>query len=360
MVTTRFFITFTLLAIFTLLLNAQEIEVISSGQGKTEEEATRIALRNALEDSYGTFISSSSIISNDILVSDEIISLVQGNIKKYKILNSNQLPDMQIYVTVKSIVALNKLSDFCQSNGMNIKFEGASLAMNIEQQIFNAKNEEKIINNIKEQILRMMNNVNIYNYKVESINTQGENIQLKISATENQNGKLLYDLLFNTLASIKLNRNQKNTLDKLAIDYHSLQKLNKLHISPTFYLALPFSLGSFALFLLPDGNYEDNFSNGMSGLYYSSNIYVRSYNTRNTINELIQKWNGSLIKYKLIDNNGVEYNFSPGNIKHKKTRKKNMKYDSPYLSKTKHIFTYDLELPLDKIKKIKSFDIIPL
>ena len=123
MVTTRFFITFTLLAIFTLLLNAQEIEVISSGQGKTEEEATRIALRNALEDSYGTFISSSSIISNDILVSDEIISLVQGNIKKYKILNSNQLPDMQIYVTVKSIVALNKLSDFCQSNGMNIKFE---------------------------------------------------------------------------------------------------------------------------------------------------------------------------------------------------------------------------------------------
>jgi len=63
---------------------------------------------------------------------------------------------------------------------------------------------------------------------------------------------------------------------------------------------------------------------------------------------------------KLIDNNGVEYNFSPGNIKHKKTRKKNMKYDSPYLSKTKHIFTYDIELPLDKIKKIKSFDIIPL
>ena len=350
MVKLRFFITFTLLAIFTLLLNAQEIEVISSGQGKTEEEATRIALRNALEDSYGTFISSSSIISNDILVSDEIISLVQGNIKKYKILNSTQLPDMQIYVTVKSIVALNKLSDFCQSNGMNIKFEGASIVMNIEQQIFNAKNEEKIINNIKEQILRMMNNVNIYDYKVESINNHGENIQLEISATENQNGKLLYDLLFKTLASIKLNRNQKNTLDKLAIDYHSLQKLNKLHISPTFYLALPFSLGSFALFLLPDGNYEDNFSNGMSGLYYSSNIYVRSYNTKNTINELIQKWNGSLIKYKLIDNNGVEYNFSPGN----------MKYDSPYLSKTKHIFTYDIELPLDKIKKIKSFDIIPL
>ena len=360
MVKLRFFITFALLAIFTLLLNAQEIEVISSGQGKTEEEATRIALRNALEDSYGTFISSSSIISNDILVSDEIISLVQGNIKKYKILNSTQLPDMQIYVTVKSIVALNKLSDFCQSNGMNIKFEGASIVMNIDQQIFNAKNEEKIINNIKEQILRMMNNVNIYDYKVESINNHGENIQLEISATENQNGKLLYDLLFKTLASIKLNRNQKNTLDKLAIDYHSLQKLNKLHISPTFYLALPFSLGSFALFLLPDGNYEDNFSNGMSGLYYSSNIYVRSYNTKNTINELIQKWNGSLIKYKQIDNNGVEYNFSPGNIKHKKTRKKNMKYDSPYLSKTKHIFTYDIELPLDKIKKIKSFDITPL
>ena len=159
MVKLRFFITFTLLAIFTLLLNAQEIEVISSGQGKTEEEATRIALRNALEDSYGTFISSSSIISNDILVSDEIISLVQGNIKKYKILNSTQLPDMQIYVTVKSIVALNKLSDFCQSNGMNIKFEGASIVMNIEQQIFNAKNEEKIINNIKEQILLIMERI---------------------------------------------------------------------------------------------------------------------------------------------------------------------------------------------------------
>ena len=55
-------------------LKAQDVKVISSGQGTTQDEATRVALRNALEDAFGAFISSSSKIENDILVSDEIDS----------------------------------------------------------------------------------------------------------------------------------------------------------------------------------------------------------------------------------------------------------------------------------------------
>ena len=55
-----------------------------SGSGKTQQEALTSALRNAIEQAFGTFISSNTQILNDNLIKGEIISVSSGNIQEYK------------------------------------------------------------------------------------------------------------------------------------------------------------------------------------------------------------------------------------------------------------------------------------
>ena len=72
--------------VFSLsLLAIDEVTLTTMGDGATLEEAKNNALRNALEQAYGAFMSSSSIILNDELTKDEIVSVTSGNIKNYKI-----------------------------------------------------------------------------------------------------------------------------------------------------------------------------------------------------------------------------------------------------------------------------------
>ena len=55
-----------------------------SAQGETISEAKQNALRDAIEQAFGTFISSNTEILNDELVKDEIVSVSNGNIQDYR------------------------------------------------------------------------------------------------------------------------------------------------------------------------------------------------------------------------------------------------------------------------------------
>ena len=166
MVTMKKIIVLILFILGTSLANAQDVKVVSSGQGTTEDEAIKIALRTALEDAFGTFISSSTEIVNDILISDEIVSLTQGNIKEYNIVNSSRLEKRLYSVTVESIVSLNKLSSYCESKGMSINLDLSALSMDLKMQEFNRLNEKKVLKNLCNQIL--LENPQLFNFKIRS------------------------------------------------------------------------------------------------------------------------------------------------------------------------------------------------
>ncbi len=56
---------------FTISANAQDektVILVVSGQGKTQDEAKQVALRSAIEQAFGAFISSKTEILNDNLV----------------------------------------------------------------------------------------------------------------------------------------------------------------------------------------------------------------------------------------------------------------------------------------------------
>jgi hypothetical protein len=121
------------------------VTLVVSGQGKTQDEAKQNALRSAIEQAFGTFISSKTEILNDKLVKDEVISVANGNIQKFEIISEVQLENGNYAASLKATVSVTKLTSFVESKGVVVEFKGSLFAFNVNQQILNEQNEQKAI-----------------------------------------------------------------------------------------------------------------------------------------------------------------------------------------------------------------------
>jgi len=128
---------------FTINVNAQDTEkvvtLVASGQGKTLEGAKIIGLRNAIEQVYGTFVSSSSSIVNDSLVKDEIATVSSGNIEKYDIISSEKTSNDEYYITLNVTVSISRLTSYVESKGGSVELKGSVFADNIKIKKLNKK-----------------------------------------------------------------------------------------------------------------------------------------------------------------------------------------------------------------------------
>ncbi|MDO4827529.1 MAG: hypothetical protein Q4B16_08290, partial [Bacteroidia bacterium] len=78
----------TLLACLLQLVAAaqqpNEVTLVVTGEGSTKEDATDNALRSAIEQAFGVFVSANTEILNDELVKDEIATVSSGNIRTFQ------------------------------------------------------------------------------------------------------------------------------------------------------------------------------------------------------------------------------------------------------------------------------------
>ena len=112
--------------------NNDIIKITTSGSGITKETAIQEALRSALEQSYGSFLSSKTNIKNDELINDEIVSITNGDIHKYEII-SEYILDGRYNVTVESEISLNQINTFKRQIGESAaKFDGALFGVKIK------------------------------------------------------------------------------------------------------------------------------------------------------------------------------------------------------------------------------------
>jgi hypothetical protein len=89
-----------------------------SGTGKTLEEARLNALRSAIEQAFGAFISSKTEILNDNLIKDEIVSVASGNVQKYDVVSQIEIPNTGYAITLSATVSISKLTSFAESKGV--------------------------------------------------------------------------------------------------------------------------------------------------------------------------------------------------------------------------------------------------
>jgi hypothetical protein len=69
------------------------VTLTTSGTGKTIEEAKNNALRSAIEQAFGAFISSKTEILNDELIKDEVVSISSGNILKFDVISEAKISE---------------------------------------------------------------------------------------------------------------------------------------------------------------------------------------------------------------------------------------------------------------------------
>ena len=231
--------------IFTLFLSflflstsAQDadktVTLTVTGQGKTIDEAKTNALRSAIEQAFGAFISSNTIILNDKLVRDEIVSVTNGNIQKFEILSENVLPNGIQSVLLNATVSISKLTSFSQAKGIKIEFEGGLFAVNIKQKILNEDAEVRSIWNTLftlNPILRKAFDYKISNKEPTSENGNSTfNLELRVETYTNNNIDLIFSYLKNVLSKISLNSEQENEYIKLKKPIYPVKIDDKYYI----------------------------------------------------------------------------------------------------------------------------------
>ena len=141
-----------------MLCNAQapqEITLTVTGEGSSQEEAIKSALRSAIEQSYGAFVSANTTILNDDVVKDEIVTISNGVVKSYKIISAVQSP--QSYRTIiNATLSMPELVKYAQSHGSECEFAGATFGMQMKLDEINRQNEAKAIENVLYEVTHML------------------------------------------------------------------------------------------------------------------------------------------------------------------------------------------------------------
>jgi hypothetical protein len=227
---------FLILLLMSNIIIAQEDKTVTlnvSGTGKTLEEAKTNALRSAIEQAFGAFISSKTELLNDNLISDQITSVANGNIQSFDILDKFQLLDNNWSATLKAVVSVNKLISFVESKGITVEIKGGLFALNVKQQMLNEENEIRSILDLAGVLFDYMQNSFDYNLEVgepKSVNGDNQkwNLPIYVTATSNKNMDALNDYCINTLKNISLSEEEIKNYTSLNKSTFKLTFMNNL------------------------------------------------------------------------------------------------------------------------------------
>lgn len=264
---------------FTFCFSAQtenkDVTITATGSGSSQEFAKQTALRNAIEQAFGTFISSKTEILNDEIVADQMSSVSSGNVKSYEVLNESQLPNGTWASTLRVIVSVDKLTSFVETRGITVEIKGGLFAMNIKQQILNEQGEINAIANmfgILHETMQVAFDYTIKSEEPKSLDAESKNweIPLTVTSTANKNIDFCANYFMKTISAISLTQEEVDT-------YKSLNK------------------NVYKLVVKPSGNWEETkvfffrkkkSIDIISSLIFNWEFYIRLFAVQSGIDEL--------------------------------------------------------------------------
>jgi hypothetical protein len=140
-----FFIIFLLLSVEAVF--AQKTTTVT-GAGKSCSEARNDALRNAINTAYGSTIYSTTEISNDNLISDDIQMLTTGNILNYSETKSCSQNNGEWSIELSVTVSQTELAKFIQGKGKSVAISGELLKQKSDQELVATNSELGIIKSL--------------------------------------------------------------------------------------------------------------------------------------------------------------------------------------------------------------------
>ncbi len=107
----------------------QLVDVVATGYGTTVREAKKAALRSAVEQVVGTMVDATTLVENDKLIEDEILTYSAGMIASSKAIGEPKKSADGIYtVKVKASVKKSQLQEKLRAtSAVNVALDGADL-----------------------------------------------------------------------------------------------------------------------------------------------------------------------------------------------------------------------------------------
>ena len=210
----------------TVLAMAQTVDdvtLVVSGDGATKEAATHVALRSAIEQAYGVFVSANTEILNDELVKDEIATVASGNVKSYTELSATVLPNGNHLVSLQATVSTKSLATYAQSKGASCEFAGATFGANLKMVELNQKNTKIAFENLVKQLESFKPFVyDMYERKLEvsQPNAEGE-MYFKVSLFTTEIWWDYQEMILSTLNALNMSSGELQNLTQLRVKYYT-------------------------------------------------------------------------------------------------------------------------------------------
>ena len=200
--------------------DGNSVTLVVYGTADNKDAAIKTALRSAIEQTFGTFVSANTQIVNDELVKDEIVSVSSGNIENYSIISSDMQSDGKCSVSIKATVSIGKLIQYAQSKGATTELAGATFAMNMKMRRLNKENEYQAICHMLDKMIKMCEQ-NLFDYEIKTGEPQVVNgyeylygIPITISIMPNKNYNYLIKEFESTIESLSLSKLEEEDFKK--------------------------------------------------------------------------------------------------------------------------------------------------
>jgi len=119
---------------------------ITLSKAQARDDALNDAQRNAVEQTLGTMLTSETLVENYILVSDKILTRVQGYVKNYKILSEQYLDGVCTIVISAEVEEMSLADDVAALAGLLPRMNYPSLAISLQEQSLTAESGKVDVN----------------------------------------------------------------------------------------------------------------------------------------------------------------------------------------------------------------------
>lgn len=200
--------------------------VIASGDGKTKDEAIKFALRSAIEQTFGTFVSAKTEVLNDELVTDEVVSISTGTVHRYTEMQTMQMSNGNTSVMLEAVISISNLVKYAQNKGMETELSGATLLENRKIAELNLKSKGDALCHLFHRVFSDLPNLADYEISTEEPRMEGGVyiVPTKIYAKTNSNLENFQNLINDGILEILFaDSKSKYLLNQL--DWNSKQRL---------------------------------------------------------------------------------------------------------------------------------------
>jgi len=210
---------------FAFAQDAKLETIIAFGTGVDESIALTNAKLSALEQLFGTFISTTTIIENDSIVMNKIISITNGQITNYEIVKSEKT-DYGYIVTIKLAANISKLVNFCESIGIEANVKGSLFSGNLATKMNNRTNEVYVIQNFIKTFKSEISSMFDYNIStdepIKASNADKYLIRINSSVVVNRNFNSIVNVLINLIDHVAIKQSELVDFKKSNLEFYPM------------------------------------------------------------------------------------------------------------------------------------------